>query len=132
MSALAINLPEVVARSVLLQNADGAFRAAVPSEGTILWTLGWKLTTGLEFRWRHGLDYGLLMRHEHVNSAREIEDVLRFFFSRIRVKVCGLARSLSLYQFFECHAPIRDRAAEVLADMDRQSPAQLGGTVDRC
>jgi hypothetical protein len=109
------DLPEVIARSVLLLKADGVFRAAIPSEGTILWTLGWKLTTGLEFRWRRGLDYGALMRHEHVNTAREIEEVLRFFFANVRVKVLGLSRPLSLYQFLECRGPIQDRAAAVLA-----------------
>src|SRR5436309_612461 len=60
------NLPQVIARCGLLLDGGGTVRAAIPSEGTPLWTLGWKLTTGLEFRLKHGLDYGLLMRHEHV------------------------------------------------------------------
>lgn len=109
------DLPEVIARSVLLLHPDGVFRAAIPSEGTLLWTLGWKLTTGLEFRWRHGLDYGLLMRHEHVNTAWEIEAVLRVFFSDVRVKVFGVSRSLSLYQFLECRDASRERATEFLS-----------------
>jgi hypothetical protein len=78
------NLPEVIARSATLLSSDGVFRASVPSEGTWLWKLGWKLTTGLEFRIRYGLDYGQLMRHEHVNSAQEIEQVLMHFFGNVR------------------------------------------------
>ncbi len=109
------DLPEVVARSVLLLQPDGVFRAAIPSEGTLLWTLGWKLTTGFEFRWRHGLDYGLLMRHEHVNTACEIEAVLRGFFSDVRVKVFGVSRSLSLYQFLECRDASREHATGFLS-----------------
>ena len=108
------DLPQVVARSVLLLQPDGVFRAAVPSEGTLLWTLGWKLTTGFEFRWRHGLDYGLLMRHEHVNTASEIEAVLQFFFGRLRIRVLGMSRTFSLYQFFECREPNRANAVEFL------------------
>ena len=36
------NLPEVIARSGLLLVEGGQFRAGIPSEGTILWRLGWK------------------------------------------------------------------------------------------
>lgn len=96
------NLPEVIARCGLLLKTDGVFRASVPSEGTWLWTLGWRLTTGLEFKLKHGLDYGLLMKHEHVNTAAEIEEVLSYFFGEVRCKVFGLSRSTSLYRYYEC------------------------------
>ena len=97
-----LGLPEVMARAGLLLKPTGTLRIAVPSEGTPLWTLSWKLTTGLEFRLRHGLSYGLLMRHEHVNTAREIEDLLRHFFQRVDHAVLGLSRNWSIYQYFEC------------------------------
>jgi len=103
------NLPEVIARSGLLLAQNGVLRASIPSEGTWLWTLAWKLTTGLEFKFRHGLDYGLLMKHEHVNTAKEIEEVLRYFFNDVECKVFGVAKSISLYQYYECHNPIIDR-----------------------
>jgi len=103
------NLPEVIARSGLLLAENGVLRASVPSEGTLLWTLGWKLTTGLEFKLRHGLDYSLLMKHEHVNTAKEIEEVLHYFFKRIKCKVFGLSKSISIYRYYECHNPIIDR-----------------------
>jgi len=107
-----LNLPEVVARCGHLLTANGVLRAAIPSEGTIIWTLGWKLTTGLEFRIKHGIDYGLLMKHEHVNTAKEIEEVLRFFFDTVECSVLGLAKSLSLYQFYACSNPRTDKCRE--------------------
>jgi len=103
------NLPVVVAQSALLLSEEGQLRVAIPSEGTILWRLGWKLTTGLEFKLRHHLDYEVLMKYEHVNTAREIEDTLRYFFSRIDTRTLGLARSLSFYQFFVCSNPHLER-----------------------
>jgi len=96
------NLPDVVSQCQDLLKHNGVLRVAIPSEGTLLWTLGWKLTTGLEFRRRYGLDYGVLMRHEHVNSASDIEAVLRSFFPAVRRSVFGVCASLSFYQFFEC------------------------------
>jgi hypothetical protein len=106
------NLPEVVARCGLLLAADGVLRASVPSEGTWLWTLGWKLTTGLEFRLRHGLDYGMLMKHEHVNTASEIEQVLKYFFADVSCKVFGLSKATSLYRYYECRRARADRCRE--------------------
>ena len=109
------NLPEVVARSALLLAEGGSFRAGIPSEGTILWRLGWQMTTALDFRARYHLDYKVLMQYEHVNTAREIEDVLRYFFSETRASVFGLMRALSFYQFFACSNPRLDRCRDYLA-----------------
>ncbi|MBX3292240.1 MAG: class I SAM-dependent methyltransferase [Acidobacteria bacterium] len=99
------DLPSVVARCGLLIEAGGSLRVAIPSEGTILWKLGYTLTTGAEFKKRYGLDYEVLMKHEHVNTAREIEEVLRYFFSDVKRKVFGVAAGLSIYQYFECRDP---------------------------
>ena len=110
-----LDLPAVVASSGLLLNDGGVFRAGVPSEGTLLWTLGWRLTTGLEFRFKHGLDYSLLMRHEHVNSAAEMDEVLRFFFVDVRCRVFGLCKALSFYRYYEAHQPRLDRCTEFAA-----------------
>ena len=111
------NLPEVVARAGLLLNAGGTLRVSIPSEGTWLWTLGWKLTTGLEFRLRYGLDYGVLMQHEHVNTAAEIEDVLRHFFDALTTAVFGLSRGISFYRFYECANPDRARCVSYLKEL---------------
>jgi hypothetical protein len=103
------DLPDMVARCGLLLAGGGRLRVAIPSEGTLPWALGWRCLTGLEFRLRCGLDYGVLMRYEHVNTAREIEKVLDYFFSRTRCRTLGLSRALSFYQFFNCEAPRLER-----------------------
>jgi hypothetical protein len=108
------NLPQVVARAGLLLAPGGNLRTAIPSEGTPLWTLGWKMTTGLEFRLKHGLDYGQLMKHEHVNKAKEIERVIRYFFKQVEGRVFGVAKYLSLYQFYVGKNPDLSRCQQIL------------------
>lgn len=104
------DLPRVVGVASRLLGPRGSFRVAVPSEGCLLWKLGWMLTTGLEFRFRYGLDYGVVMRYEHVNTAMEIEEVLRHYFGDVRARVLGLSRNLSFYQFFDCTRPLARQA----------------------
>lgn len=116
------NLPEVIARSALLLTADGSLRVSIPSEGTPLWTLGWMLTTGLEFRLKHGLDYGVLMRNEHVNTAAEVEQLLGHFFRRVDRSVFGVSRALSLYQFYACSNPDLQRARDYLQSIGESAP----------
>ncbi len=106
------SLPEVVAKCGLVLSEGGCLRVAIPSEGTILWRLGYTLTTGLEFRRRYNLDYSVLMKHEHVNTAKEIELVLRHFFSKVGSNVFGVAKSLSFYQFYVCRKPRLDMCSE--------------------
>jgi hypothetical protein len=108
------NLPEVIAQSGLLLTEGGQFRAGIPSEGTILWRLGWKTTTALAFKRRYNLDYEVLMKHEHVNSAKEIEEVLRYFFVEVKGSVLGLTRPFSFYQFYACAKPRRDECRDYL------------------
>ena len=84
-----LDLPKVIAKSCLLLNNRGTLRTSIPNEGTFLWTLGWKLTTGIEFRIKYGLNYGDLMRYEHVNSAKEIEEVLSYFYNVNECSVFG-------------------------------------------
>ena len=103
------NLPEVIAKSGLLLNKNGTFRASIPSEGTFLWKLGWKLTTGLEFKLKYGLDYELFVKHEHINTADEIETVLEYFFKDVECKVFGLSKSISFYRYYECKNAKVDR-----------------------
>jgi hypothetical protein len=110
------DLPQLVARSALLLTDEGVFRAGIPSEGTIFWRLGWRATTALEFRARYNLDYAVLMNYEHVNTAAEIENVLRYFFADVRSSVFGVSKSLSFYQFYSCSAPRLDRCHKIIAD----------------
>lgn len=109
------DLPLTLARAALRLSPGGVFKAAIPSEGGLLWRLGWSLTTGLEFRLRHGLDYGKLMAHEHVNTAIEIETLVGAMFEQVRVEALGLGRQLSLYRYIEARRPRPDVAADWLA-----------------
>ena len=106
------NLPEVVAGIGLLLKPGGQLRAAIPAEGGPLWKLGWKLTTGFEFKRHHGLDYGVIMRAEHVNTWREVADVLNYFFRRVEFSFLGLTRALSFYQVYICHDPDRTKCLD--------------------
>jgi SAM-dependent methyltransferase len=105
------DLPLVLARAVRLLAPGGTLRTAIPSEGGFLWKLGWMCTTGLEFRLRHGLSYGLMMAHEHVNDAAEIETLIRALFEEVEVRSFGFGRQLSLYRFLAARRPRLDVAA---------------------
>jgi SAM-dependent methyltransferase len=106
------DLPLVLARAARLLAPGGTLRAAIPSEGGFLWTVGWMATTGLEFRLRYGLDYGQLMAHEHVNDAAEIETLVRALFEEVEVKSFGVGRQLSLYRFLAAREPRLSVAAD--------------------
>lgn len=108
------NLPEVVAKCGLLLEPDGHMKIGIPSEGTPVWSLSWRLTRGIEFRIKYGLDYNVLMKYEHVNTALEIGEVLMHFFSNTQVEVLGLCKSLSLYQLYTCATPNLNRCSEYL------------------
>lgn len=110
------DLPRVVARTCLLLNPAGTLRVSIPNEGTWLWKMGWLLTTGLEFRLKYGLDYGLLMRYEHVNSAKEILEVLKHFYTKVDCSYFGINRSSAFYVYIECAEPNLSAAQEFLGD----------------
>jgi hypothetical protein len=99
------DLPDVASRCADLLAHDGCLRVGIPNEGTILWRLGTTLT-GLEFWMKYGLDYQTLMRYEHVNTADEIEAVLRCYFRTVSVAVCGISRRFAFYRFLECSSPL--------------------------
>jgi hypothetical protein len=114
-----LNLPEVVARCGLLLREEGTLRVAIPSEGELLWSLALKVTTGLEFKLKYNLDYGVLMRHEHVNTAREIHDILHYFFSTATHAYFGISNELSILQVIICSSPHRDRCEGYLQSVRR-------------
>jgi SAM-dependent methyltransferase len=99
------DLPKVVAKTCLLLNDNGSLRISIPNEGHFLWALGWKATTGLEFKLKYKLDYGILMKYEHVNNADEIEEVLKFFYSKTTCAFFGVSKNISLYRYYECTNP---------------------------
>lgn len=103
------NLPNVVARAGLLLANGGQFRAGIPSEGGFLWGFSWRASVGLKARLKYGLDYGDLMRHEHVSSAPEILSVVGHFFRNCEVTRFPTPwHSLSLYACIQASDPIHD------------------------
>jgi hypothetical protein len=108
-----MDLPVVVARSALLLKPEGTLRVAIPNEGTILWRLG-TMVTGQEFKRRYGLNYQVLMRYEHVNTAADIEGVLKVFFANAKCQVFGVCKALGFYRFYECSGPNVIAAREYL------------------
>lgn len=111
------DLPKVVAKTCLLLKQGGTLRVSIPNEGTFLWTLSWKLTTGLEYRLKYGLDYSILMKYEHVNTADQIEEVLAHFYGRLKCSVLGLSKGFAFYRFYECSEPRLDAANAYLASL---------------
>ncbi len=100
------DLPEVVRKSAALLLPRGNLRVAIPNHGSKAWTLAWKISTGLEFRLKYKLNYSIIMQHEHLNTATEVEAVLRHFFSNVNCKFLGLTKKFSLYHFYDCSTPI--------------------------
>jgi SAM-dependent methyltransferase len=107
------DLPLIVARSGILLKPGGRFQAGIPSEGSFLWGVAWRATTGIAYRIRRGEGYGALMRHEHVNTAREIETVVEYFFERVTWRRFPLPWfHLSFYTYLEAVLPRMDRCSE--------------------
>jgi hypothetical protein len=109
-----VNLPGCLARAGLLLRPGGVFQAGIPSEGGFLWGAAWRLSVGLMFRLKRGIDYGELMRHEHVNTAREVVDLVRYYFRVVEVQRFPTPfHHLSLYAYLEAREPLLDRCRDV-------------------
>ncbi|MBI4365613.1 MAG: class I SAM-dependent methyltransferase [Deltaproteobacteria bacterium] len=110
-----VDLPGIVARAGLHLRARGVFQHGIPSEGGFLWGLAWRLTTGVGFRLRTGLPYGALIRHEHVNTAKEIVRIVRHFFADVKTARFPLPLPhASFYTYLCARHPRRDRCAQYL------------------
>jgi hypothetical protein len=119
------DLPALVARCALLLADDGVFQAAIPSEGKFLWWLGWRCTTGLSYFLRNRLDYGVVMRHEHVNGCDEIIAIISAFFAEVTLKRFPIPIAhLSLYQYVEARRPDIEAAREYLVQIARRAPRE--------
>lgn len=115
------DLPKVVAKTCIYLKDNGTLRVSIPNEGTFLWKMGYRLTTGIEFKLRYGLDYSVLMKYEHVNTAREIEQVLTYFYAKVKCSCFGINKRIALYRFYECSDPKRDLAKEYLNTLNVKS-----------
>lgn len=108
------DLPEVIAKTCILLKERGVLRVAIPNEGSFIFRLGWRLTTGLAFRIKYKMDYGILMKYEHVNTADEIEEIIRYFFSSVKAGYFGISKKIALYRFYECSDQNTKRARDFL------------------
>ena len=109
-------LPYLTARCALMLKEDGILQGGIPTEGGLLWGLAWRTTTSVEFRIRTGLPYGALMKHEHVNTATEIVEVLRYFFASVVIRRFPLPLfHASFYTYVEATGPRIERCQEFLA-----------------
>lgn len=99
------NLPEIVRKCKEILKKDGVMQIAIPCEGEFAFKLGWKLTTGLSFRFKYGLDYSKIMKHEHLNTQKEILIVLKNFFNIEKFQRSPFIlplKNLSFYSYIEC------------------------------
>ena len=99
------NLPEIVKKCHALLDKDGVMQIAIPCEGEFAFKLGWKLTTGISFKLKYGLNYSKIMSHEHLNTQKEILVVLKNFFRISKFKRSPFIlplHNLSFYSYIEC------------------------------
>lgn len=109
-----LNLTEVVAKTCLMLNNNGSLRVSIPNEGYFMWRLGWTVSTGLEFYLKYKLKYKVMIEHEHVNNANEINEVLRYFYDDVKVSYFVFNKYFSLYRFYACKNPKINLATEFL------------------
>ncbi len=109
------DLPFCFAKMGVLLGKNGMGQHAIPSEGAFLWGLGWRCTTAISYYLRNGLPYGPLMRWEHINSAKEIELLARYFYSDIHVRRFPASLfHFSFYSYLELRNPRLERCMSLL------------------
>jgi hypothetical protein len=103
-----LDLPEFLKNVKNVLSKNGCFQAAIPCQGEFAFYLGWRLTTGVSFFLKHGLDWGVIMNYEHVNSLDEIVRETRKVFKHIKIKRSPLpfflrTKHTSFYAYIEAH-----------------------------
>lgn len=107
------DLPAVISKAALHLAETGIFQAGIPSEGGALWGLSWRLSSGLAFRLKTGLDWGEYMRYEHINRADEIIYLARYFFNHVRLSRFPFPlHHASLYAYIEASQPNTERCLQ--------------------
>lgn len=101
------NLPEVVVKVTELLEPNGKLCISIPNEGRFLWKFSYTITTGREFEKRFGLKYETLMRHDHINTADEIEQILKYYFKKVKMSLFGVGKTFSFYRYYECSDPFK-------------------------
>lgn len=108
------DLPSDLAQAALHLDKGGVFQAGIPSEGGLLWWLGWRFSTGISYYLRTKLDYGVIMRHEHLNRAPEIIAIVKYLFSEVKVRRFPLPwHHASFYAYIEASNPIQERCLAI-------------------
>jgi SAM-dependent methyltransferase len=116
------DLPGVLAEAALRLEDGGVFQHGIPSEGCFLWWAGLTFTTGIGFWLRNKMSVHPFMRHEHVNTARDIEAVIRYLFEEVTVRRFPLPwLHLSFYSFIEARRPRLERCHAILTDRANDS-----------
>ncbi len=101
------DLPEVIAHTTRILQPTGVLRTGIPSEGGFLWYLAWRFGTGLGFWLKYRLSYKPFQKHEHINTAAEIEAVIKHHYRTVTIQRFPLNhRHLSFYTFVEARDPI--------------------------
>ena len=54
------------------------------------------------------------MNHEHVNTANEIEEVISYFYKKIKCSFLGIHKQIAFYRFYECSEPNIELAKKYL------------------
>lgn len=99
------NLPDMVLASTKLLAPNGKLCVSIPNEGRFLWKFAYTMTTGREFKKLYGLEYETLMRYEHINTADEIEQILKYYYSNVKMSLLGVGKTFSFYRYYECSCP---------------------------
>ena len=63
-----------MAKLSLMLNKNGKFKHSIPSEGSFLWFISSRYISGTNFFLRFRLNFDTLLRHEHVNSAKKLNN----------------------------------------------------------
>ena len=118
------NLPFILAASSQLLSETGILQVGIPSEGGMLWGIGWRLTTGISYRLRTGLNYKKIIRHEHINTLDEILLLIKYLFEDFKIEFFPcLGKHGSFYCYVEAAKPFKAKSREILNQCEKRRGA---------
>jgi SAM-dependent methyltransferase len=85
------DLPAALAEIGRLLKDDGVFDVVIPCEGGMAHTLARKISAERVFRKNFGMDFTPIHKNEHVNTFREIHELLRARFDFLKAAYFPLA-----------------------------------------
>lgn len=100
------NLPLDMAILALKLKKKGIFQHSYPSEGSLFWHISSRYISGLNFYLKYKLNFKVFLNHEHVNSANDIETVIKKIFKKVLIKRFPLNFfNLSLFSHIKAEDP---------------------------